>query len=711
MWEPAGYESPGPSRRRRTTPATRGGERWQPTGYESRARSSSSSGRGSGSVSDRRGGPSHGCFCGGPQREAPTLARPQQSPREELNAPAEGRGLPNATGARGAGLLGAEGAESHGAEGGIPPGGRSPGTPAPGPGPIEPPAAAGLDHAAEMPPRANLWPRVALGAALLLCSALAVGAWAGGVAKREQAAALAAAAVTLAAGTMLCRTTSSDAGTRLPLSSQRLGSPEAQALRAAFARADAADLGSLDEGQVLAAVRELFPGCARHRHALRWARAAADIDRDGRIDRAEFDTLCSLVIRLNNLWLSFEALEADGERRVGCDEFVLGCSMLETPIARDLAEAGHRKLLEEEGTVTFDSFCVWCAQHQATQQGEPELEPEPGSGAEPQPQPGSAREQEETLLQRALASPSERQALEQLCKRCADLALPAPRDNEAETALPFVRPATLLRFLRARGGSVDKAEAMFRRSVAWRRDSRLWGDDGTVGTAAKAWLGAPGARQPAAAQVCLRHWHGGVHGTDRRGAPVVYTRFGTADPARLSSLAEGAGRALGDARGGGPLMRQCVAGCEVMQAIGPALSRRAGKHIDSFIEVIDLGADGEPGWLRRALAAARHFASIATALDANYPEWLIKKCIYSSHYIRIAEVGSHKASLAGAMDRPFDLGLRSTSSGSAIFAALLVADVLPQSLLAAAPHRCWLCESLELDALAHGVLQTCKRYV
>jgi hypothetical protein len=74
-------------------------------------------------------------------------------------------------------------------------------------------------------------------------------------------------------------------------------------------------------------------------------------------------------------------------------------------------------------------------------------------------------------------------------------------------------------------------------------------------------------------------------------------------------------------------MRQCVAGCEVMQAIGPALSRRAGKHIDSFIEVIDLGADGEPGWLRRALAAARHFASIATALDANYPERVHKVII------------------------------------------------------------------------------------
>ena len=173
---------------------------------------------------------------------------------------------------------------------------------------------------------------------------------------------------------------------------------------------------------------------------------------------------------------------------------------------------------------------------------------------------------------------------------------------------------------------------MLRSTAAWRDDRKVWGSSaGNAHDSSMSWLGAgqytsnllltcvswamferllvfiaAGARlpQPAAAAFATKHWYGGIHGSDRRGAPVMYTRFGTGDPSRLAALSEAVGEALD-----GPtvkfdtvLMRQCVAVCEAFEAISPLLSSARGEHLDTFIEIIDLGADGEARWLRRALA-------------------------------------------------------------------------------------------------------------
>ena len=185
---------------------------------------------------------------------------------------------------------------------------------------------------------------------------------------------------------------------------------------------------------------------------------------------------------------------------------------------------------------------------------------------------------------------------------------------------------------RSRNDDVAKAEAMLRSTVAWRDDPKVWGSSaGNAHDSSMSWLGEAGARlpQPAAAAFAAKHWYGGIHGSDRRGAPVMYTRFGTGDPSRLAALSEAVGEALD-----GPtvkfdtvLMRQCVAVCEVFEAISPCLASARGEHLDTFIEIIDLGADGEPRWLRRALAAVTHFVGIAKVLDGNYPERVHKVII------------------------------------------------------------------------------------
>ena len=151
---------------------------------------------------------------------------------------------------------------------------------------------------------------------------------------------------------------------RSRVTTERIEAPDSQALLAGFEAADTAGLGSLDAAQVLALARELLPGCAEHRAALHCAHTAADIASDGRIERADFETLIAHVVFFNNLWHAFEATDTDGERQIDCAEFVLGCSTLSQPVAQAEAEAAYDQLQQEakkyQGDVTFDVFCVWC---------------------------------------------------------------------------------------------------------------------------------------------------------------------------------------------------------------------------------------------------------------------------------------------------------------------------------------------------------------
>lgn len=87
----------------------------------------------------------------------------------------------------------------------------------------------------------------------------------------------------------------------------------------------------------------------------------------------------------------------------------------------------------------------------------------------------------------------------------------------------FVR-GTLLRFLRGRGGDVEKAATMICDALRWYEEERYWDN----------WLRAyEVVVDPAHKQLLRRYSPEGYFGKDRRGAPVYYCRLGLKDSWRL----------------------------------------------------------------------------------------------------------------------------------------------------------------------------------
>merc|ERR1719259_710251 len=84
---------------------------------------------------------------------------------------------------------------------------------------------------------------------------------------------------------------------------------------------------------------------------------------------------------------------------------------------------------------------------------------------------------------------------------------------------------TMLRFVRARKGSVEKAAEMYRSAMKWKAANGL--EQGF----------RSGAVDDALHRRFDRHWKAiGLLGRDREGAPILWERVGTVDAATMSPV-------------------------------------------------------------------------------------------------------------------------------------------------------------------------------
>lgn len=165
------------------------------------------------------------------------------------------------------------------------------------------------------------------------------------------------------------------------------------------------------------------------------------------------------------------------------------------------------------------------------------------------------------------------------------------------------RAGTLLRFLRARGGDCEAAQALFSEAMAWRRD---FGVDAKL----RAWRTEWDAGTSARVRFLKQYDYIGYLGKDREGLPVYIHRHSQGD---LGGLV----RELGDE----PLLLHMVRIIEDHLNEAQAYMMRTGKFLCSFVEIHDVGNYGlVPNWLPRGFAAAPFFKSHSPVFDKVYPE-------------------------------------------------------------------------------------------
>ena len=183
------------------------------------------------------------------------------------------------------------------------------------------------------------------------------------------------------------------AATRAPM--QVLQRPDKATQALLFKRIDYNGNGVLSLAEIDKAVHEFWPGMD-HKPALIRAYKAADINRDGFIGRREFGKLLSALCYFNNLFLKFESIDADGDRRLDEHEFVAGVAHVGVKIGATQARNEFFQLAERNGHVLFHEFCQFCFAHHVAEEGyegtegtEGNFEPEPELKPELRPEPES----------------------------------------------------------------------------------------------------------------------------------------------------------------------------------------------------------------------------------------------------------------------------------------------------------------------------------
>eukprot|EP01043_Picozoa_sp_COSAG02_P033410 COSAG02_NODE_2278_length_9240_cov_2.311016_2_plen_1828_part_00 len=178
------------------------------------------------------------------------------------------------------------------------------------------------------------------------------------------------------------------AATRAPM--QDMEHPDRATQALLFKRMDINGNGVLSLAEIDKAVHEFWPGMD-HKPALIRAYKAADINHDGFIGRREFGKLLSALCYFNNLFLKFDSIDADGDRRLDEHEFVAGIAHVGVKIGASQARNEFFQLAERNGHVLFHEFCKFCFEHHVAEEGidepEPEPEPEPERELEPEPEP------------------------------------------------------------------------------------------------------------------------------------------------------------------------------------------------------------------------------------------------------------------------------------------------------------------------------------
>lgn len=166
------------------------------------------------------------------------------------------------------------------------------------------------------------------------------------------------------------------------------------------------------------------------------------------------------------------------------------------------------------------------------------------------------------------------------------------------------RAATLLRFLRARNGSLKLAAAMLEEAMDWRRDF-------DVDRRLAAWRSEWNAGVSPRVRLLQEYDYVCLMGRDREGLPVYLHRYSQGDP---GGICREIGKDI--------LLLHLVRCMEDCFAESQAHMLRTGTLVTGFIEIHDVGNYKLVGnWMQRALGAvAPYTTTIAPVLDKVYPE-------------------------------------------------------------------------------------------
>jgi len=127
------------------------------------------------------------------------------------------------------------------------------------------------------------------------------------------------------------------------------------------------------------AVLMLLPQIAKNKPAIMRAYKAADTDENGYISRREFEKMLRLLSYYNDLFLLFEKLDRDNDRRVNWEEFKTGATIIGLNVSDAELKAKFQSLDRNGGgVVLFDEFCFYMAQQAASQPSTPRVRPVAG---------------------------------------------------------------------------------------------------------------------------------------------------------------------------------------------------------------------------------------------------------------------------------------------------------------------------------------------
>ena len=96
-----------------------------------------------------------------------------------------------------------------------------------------------------------------------------------------------------------------------------------------------------------------------------------DGDGDSWVERDEFPALLRNLFYFNKLFVVFDDIDTDDDRRLTLDEFKVGCSKVGLKLsAKEAADAFAAMDSNAGGKALFDEFCVWVAKTSCPVDGE-----------------------------------------------------------------------------------------------------------------------------------------------------------------------------------------------------------------------------------------------------------------------------------------------------------------------------------------------------
>ncbi|XP_026100962.1 SEC14-like protein 2 [Carassius auratus] len=150
----------------------------------------------------------------------------------------------------------------------------------------------------------------------------------------------------------------------------------------------------------------------------------------------------------------------------------------------------------------------------------------------------------------------------------------------------------LLRWLRARNFNLQKAEAMLRKHVEFRKHLK-------VDTITTEWQ---------VPEVIARYLSGGMCGHDREGSPIWYDVIGPMDPKGLMHSVSKQ-----------DLVKSKVRDCEILQKECDLQSERMGRNIEAITMIYDCEGLGMKHLYKPAIET---YGEVLTMFEDNYPEGL-----------------------------------------------------------------------------------------